>query len=183
MHSPVPLAIAKALSEVASERIAWVRFDFRGVGGSEGSYDAGRGETDDARAAIDAIRQQAPGVPLSLAGHSFGSWVGLRAAAMDGGDGTSAASPGRGRNLVERALLIAPSVRFFEFGQPAGEARFEGPVTIFVGDQDDLLDVAEAQELSARLGATLRVFEGYDHHFLKSRRAMAQAALGVLAPE
>jgi alpha/beta superfamily hydrolase len=169
MHSPVPLAIAKALSEVASERIAWVRFDFRGVGASEGTYDGGRGETDDARAAIDAICQQAPGVPLSLAGHSFGSWVGLRAAAIDGG--------------VERALLIAPSVRFFEFGQPAGEARFQGPITIFVGDQDDLLDVAEAQELSAKLGAALRVFEGYDHHFLKSRRAMAIAALGVLDPE
>jgi alpha/beta superfamily hydrolase len=166
MHSPVPLAIAKALSDHASERVAWVRFDFRGVGASEGSYDAGKGETDDARAAIAMLRQHAPGVPMSLAGHSFGSWVGLRAAAVDGG--------------VEQVLLIAPSVRFFEFGEL--DVPFRGPITLFVGDQDDLLDVAEAQVLSAKLGAALRVFEGYDHHFLKSRRAMAEAALAVLAP-
>ncbi len=171
MHSPVPLAIAKAFADLANDRVAWLRFDFRGVGASEGSYDAGRGEVDDVLAAIDALRREAPGVPMSLGGHSFGSWVGLRAAAAQAGTEGS----------VERVLLVSPSVRFFDFGPEP--IRFPGPITLFVGDQDDLLDVPEAQALAARLGAALRVFEGFDHHFLKSRRAMAEAALPVLAPE
>jgi alpha/beta superfamily hydrolase len=170
MHSPVPLAIAKTLADKASDKVAWLRFDFRGVGASEGQYDEGRGEVDDARAALEALRRHAPGVPLSLAGHSFGSWVGLRAASVDAGDGWS----------PDRVLLLSPSVRFFDFPE---DVRFTGPKTIFVGDQDDLVDVPEAEALAAKLGAALRVFPGFDHHFMKSRRAMAEAALPVLAPE
>src|SRR6185312_17025656 len=50
MHSPVPLAIAKTLTDRASGEVAWARFNFRGVGASLGAYDDGRGEIDDARA-------------------------------------------------------------------------------------------------------------------------------------
>jgi alpha/beta superfamily hydrolase len=171
MHSPVPLSIARALSDAAADKVAWLRFDFRGVGASEGKYDDGKGEVDDARAAIEALRREVPTAPISLGGHSFGSWVGLRAATLQSG----------GAAGVERVLLVSPSVRFFDF-RPE-EARFPGPITVFAGDQDELLDVAEAEALAAKLGATLRVFEGFDHHFLKSRRAMAQAALPVLVPE
>jgi hypothetical protein len=167
MHSPVPLAIARTLSDVARDAVAWARFDFRGVGGSAGVYDDGNGETDDARAVIEHLRGAAPGVPLSVCGHSFGSWVGLRAAARDGG--------------VDRVLLVAPSVRFMDFGDEA--LRFPGQKAIFLGDRDQFCDVEEGRALAARLGATLRIFEGFDHHFMKSRRAMAEAALPFLAPE
>src|SRR5579884_2434456 len=120
MHSPVPLAIAKCLSDAARGRVAWARFDFRGVGGSDGTYDDGRGEVDDTRAVLAEVRRLAPGAPVSVCGHSFGSWVGMRAAARDGG--------------VDRVLLVAPSTRFFSF---AREPRpFEGGVTIFIGDRD-----------------------------------------------
>ena len=51
-----------------------------------------------------------------------------------------------------------------------------GKATIFVGDMDELCDVGEARVLADELGADLRVFEGFDHHFMKSRRAMAEAA-------
>ena len=174
MHSPVPLAVAKILADKAIDRVAWARFDFRGVEDSEGSYDDGRGEVDDALAVLGALRQAAPGAPVSVCGHSFGSWVGLRAAvrapratASDGGN-------------VERVLLVAPSVRFGR-GEP-----LPGPIpraTIFLGDRDELCDVDEARELADELGADLRIFEGFDHHFLKSRRAMAEAALPIIAPE
>jgi len=167
MHSPVPLAIAKTLADRASEVVAWARFDFRGVGESAGTYDDGRGEVDDARAVTEYLRGLAAGVPLTVCGHSFGSWVGLRAAAADGG--------------VERALLIAPSTRFFERWDDA--LRFGGPTTIFLGDEDEFCDLDEGRALAARLGAHLRVFEGYEHYFKKSRRAMAEAALPVIAPE
>ena len=167
MHSPVPLSIAKTLADRASDTVAWARFDFRGVGKSTGTYDDGRGEVDDARAVVAHLRGLASGVPVTVCGHSFGSWVGLRAAAADGG--------------VERVLLIAPSTRFFEGWDDA--LPFGGPTTIFLGDQDEFCDLDEGRALAARLGAELRVFEGYEHYFKKSRRAMAEAALPVLAPE
>jgi alpha/beta superfamily hydrolase len=167
MHSPVPLAIAKTLADKASDSVAWARFDFRGVGQSTGTYDDGRGEVDDARAVVEHMRRLAPGVPISVCGHSFGSWVGVRAAAADGG--------------VDRVLLVAPSTRFFERWDDG--PRFTGPTLIFLGDQDEFCDVDEGRALAARLGAELRVFEGYGHYFKKSRRAMAEAALPFLAPE
>ena len=169
MHSPVPLAIAKTLSDRGRDRVAWVRFDFRGVGASEGSFDDGRGEAEDARAVIEYVRRQLPGASISVCGHSFGSWVGLVAA--------GAAGPG----AVERVLLVAPSVRFFGFGEPA--LVYAGPKTIFLGDRDEFCDVEEGRALAARLGAELRIFEGFDHHFMKSRRTMAEAAVRVVAPE
>jgi hypothetical protein len=55
--------------------------------------------------------------------------------------------------------------------------------TIFVGDRDEFCGVEDARKLAGQLGAELRVFEGSDHHFLKSRRALAEFALPVIAPE
>jgi alpha/beta superfamily hydrolase len=169
MHSPVPLAIAKCLSDRVRLQVAWARFNFRGVGASEGAYDDGCGEVDDARAIIDELARRAPGAPVSVCGHSFGSWVGLRAA---GGDGR-----------VDRVLLLAPSVRLFGFRDPAIAHAFTGRTTIFIGDGDPYCDLDEARALADELGADLRIFEGFDHHFLRSRRAVAEAALSVIAPE
>jgi hypothetical protein len=167
MHSPVPLAIAKELSDEAYDRVAWARFDFRGVGTSEGSYDDGRGEVDDASAVIEHVRRALPRTPITVCGHSFGSWVGLRAAAI---------TPG-----VDRVLLVAPSTRFFSFDHDT--PQFGGHKTIFIGTEDPFCDVDEAQRLADDLGAELKVFAGFDHHFLKSRRAMAKAAFPFVAPE
>jgi alpha/beta superfamily hydrolase len=57
------------------------RFNFRGVGKSEGAYDQARGETEDALAVVEWLRGYLPGAPLVLAGFSFGAYVSLRAAA------------------------------------------------------------------------------------------------------
>lgn len=167
MHSPVPLAIAKTLADRGPELVAWARFDFRGVGGSAGTYDDGRGEVDDARAVVAHLRAAAPGVPVTLCGHSFGSWVALRAAGFE--------------RVVDRVLLVAPSTRFFQFEDDA--FVFAGSKFIFLGDRDEFCDVDEGRALARRLGADLRIFEGFDHHFTKSRRAMAEAAVPVVAPE
>ena len=104
MHSPVPLSLAKVLSDEVQGTVAWARFDFRGVGESEGTYDDGRGEVDDALAVMAELRRVAPGAALSVCGHSFGSWVALRAA-------TTPHSAGAGAP-PDRVLLLAPSVRF-----------------------------------------------------------------------
>ena len=57
-----------------------LRFNFRGVGASEGVYDHGIGEVEDARAALGFLRGQFPALPYSIAGFSFGSGVALRLA-------------------------------------------------------------------------------------------------------
>jgi hypothetical protein len=167
MHSPVPLAIAKYLSEVTREQLAWARFNFRGVGASDGVYDHGRGEVDDASAVLEYLLRAEPGAAVSICGHSFGSAVALGVAARD--------------PRIDRALLIAPSKRLFNLPEPLD--RVSARTTIFIGDRDEFCDIADARELANGLGAELRVFEGFDHHFLKSRRALAEAALPVIAPE
>ena len=65
-----------------------VRFNYRGVGASDGSWDEGRGEVDDALAVIAA--QRVPGLPLVLAGFSFGGYVAAAAAARLPEDGRAA---------------------------------------------------------------------------------------------
>src|SRR5207248_1549882 len=55
-----------------------LRFNFRGAGLSAGKHDRGAGEQGDLRAALDFLAKQIAGVPLLLAGFSFGAWVGLR---------------------------------------------------------------------------------------------------------
>ena len=62
---------------------AVLRFNFRGVGGSEGSFTGGPGEQSDYRAALDYMHARYPGIPLWSAGFSFGSWIALECGAGD----------------------------------------------------------------------------------------------------
>ena len=55
-----------------------LRFNFRGVGGSQGVHDGGAGEVEDARACLEWLRSRYPGLPYTLAGFSFGAGVVLR---------------------------------------------------------------------------------------------------------
>src|ERR1051326_5967971 len=74
MHNKTVFRLATALNEVG---IPTLRFNFRGVGLSSGSYDEGRGEQDDIRSALDELEQRFPNVALCVAGFSFGAWTGL----------------------------------------------------------------------------------------------------------
>jgi uncharacterized protein len=169
MHSPVPLVVAKLLAEKAPFTVGWARFNFRGVGASAGFYDEGKGEVDDALAIVAYMRRAAPAAPITVCGHSFGSAVALRAAAADG--------------RIDRVLLISPSARLFDLSDAVKNVSATTVITIFIGERDELCDVDDARVLAREIGAEIRVFEENDHHFLKSRRALAEAALAVIAPE
>jgi len=80
MHNKVVYNAAKTLDALG---IPVLRFNFRGTGLSGGEHDKGRGEQDDVRVAMDFLASQFRGVPLLMAGFSFGSFVGLRVGCSD----------------------------------------------------------------------------------------------------
>ncbi|HYL38552.1 MAG TPA: alpha/beta family hydrolase [Bryobacteraceae bacterium] len=82
MHNKVVYRIARAMRRAGA---VVLRFNYRGVNLSEGSYDHGVGETEDARAALEFLRVRYPELPFSLAGFSFGSRIILRLGCETGG--------------------------------------------------------------------------------------------------
>ncbi|HMD38510.1 MAG TPA: alpha/beta family hydrolase [Candidatus Acidoferrum sp.] len=80
MHNKVVYQAAKSLDALG---LPVLRFNFRGTGMSEGKHDHGDGERGDVRAALDFLAAEYPGIPLLVAGFSFGCWVGLRAGCED----------------------------------------------------------------------------------------------------
>lgn len=107
-----------------------VRFNFRGVGASEGSFDDGYGETDDLFAVVEWVRQTRPDDELWLGGFSFGAYIATRAAL----------------NLkLGQLISIAPPVDRYEFGNLP---RPECPWLIVQGDEDDVVS-ADAVRLYA----------------------------------
>lgn len=118
LHNKVVTMTARALNELG---LATVRFNFRGVGQSEGSFDNGRGETLDLLAVTDWVRAVRPDDALWLAGFSFGSWVALLGA----------------RHLpVKQMISIAP---------PVGLRSFDGvlpppcPWLVVQGEADEIV--------------------------------------------
>jgi uncharacterized protein len=81
MHFKVVFRAARALQHAG---VAALRFNFRGVGRSEGVHDHGQGEQDDVRAALAEAERRFPGLPLVLGGFSFGSNMALRVGCGDG---------------------------------------------------------------------------------------------------
>jgi hypothetical protein len=80
MHNKVVYQTAKTLHRFG---LPVLRFNFRGVGMSAGLHDQGEGEQGDVSAALDFLASEYSGIPLLLAGFSFGSWVGLRVGCSD----------------------------------------------------------------------------------------------------
>lgn len=79
MHNKVVYRLARGLRKAGA---VVLRFNYRGVNLSEGAYDHGAGETEDARACLEWLRSRYPHLPAMIAGFSFGSRVALRIAAQ-----------------------------------------------------------------------------------------------------
>lgn len=145
MRTKVVFRTARLLSERFS--LAALRFNFRGVGASEGEYDGGAGETEDLVAAAAWLRALQPGGPFVLAGFSFGSLCALRAAAR----------------LAPRVLLLigVPVDR----DEPAGTVPKDTRVVWIQGGHDEFSAVARAREIATARGWTFLVVPGADHFF------------------
>jgi len=146
MTNKVVHMVARALQE---QGLATLRFNFRGVGRSQGQYDEGDGETADALAVIAWGRARWPELSLTLAGFSFGSMVALRAAAV--------ARP-------VRVITVAPAVANPGY---ADIQRPDCPWLILQGEADELVDYRAVQAFTGRFSPppTLRLFPGVDHFF------------------
>ncbi len=127
-----------------------VRFNFRGVGDSAGSYDEGRGELDDALAVIDWAQRRWADAPLVLAGFSFGSAIALRASHVRRASGLTLVAPPVGR-IMDASLRIPDDL----------------PALVVQGAQDELVD---AEQVLAWVneqppGVTMAMLEDADHFF------------------
>ena len=146
MDNPVVVRAAQVAREVG---LSTLRFNFRGVGGSAGTHDEGRGEQDDVRAALETLRAASPEGSLGLAGYSFGAWVSSRVA--------DSASD------LDALCLIAPPVKMFDFDAVAPGRR---DLLVVAGTRDPYCPIADLDRLAARLpdGSVARI-EGADHFF------------------
>jgi alpha/beta superfamily hydrolase len=164
MHNKVAHTLARSF--VRSD-FAALRFNFRGTEGSEGEYDHGAGELDDALAVLDWMREQQPGVPLWLAGFSFGAAISVRAAV---------ASP------VDGLVSVAPAIYRF-----AGnlEGQPDCPWLIIQGDEDELVEVDETVEWvdSLEPGPELLVLRGAEHFFHGRLNDLRTAVMEFIARE
>jgi alpha/beta superfamily hydrolase len=118
MDNKVITTLARAFDESA---YVTVRFNFRGVGQSAGTYDSGKGELDDCSAVLDESLRRFSALPWSLAGFSFGAFVAARAALQ---------------RRPEHLVLIAPPVGRFELPTPVS---FSCPTLVCQGNQDDVV--------------------------------------------
>jgi hypothetical protein len=157
MTNKVAHTVARAFT---AHGAATLRFNFRGVGASAGSYDDGRGETDDLLAVVGYARARFPDLPLWLGGFSFGSFVALR--------GHSAAG-------AARLVTIAPPVGRWDFG---GLEPPRCPWLVVQGDQDDLVDHrAVAQWLAPMPAAPRLVLLAGAEHFFHGRLHEVKSAI------
>jgi len=145
-----------------------VRFNFRGVGRSAGTWDEGRGELEDARAVLAAVHGdgQPPGFPLILAGFSFGAAIAAQLAAR-----LAARQP------VAPLLLVGPAVQNFTVPPvPAGSL-------VVHGEDDDVVPLSAVLDWARPQGLPVTVVPGSGHFFHGQLPLLKQLVVdALLAP-
>ena len=131
MHTKVVFQAAKALTRIGC---VVLRFNFRGVGRSAGTWDNGRGEMDDYRAAVDFVSARYPELELWAAGFSFGSYIAMTAGADD--------------DRMCALIGIAPPVNRYEYASVKLSTK---PKFIVHGESDELIPLKAVREFYARL--------------------------------
>jgi uncharacterized protein len=129
-----------------------VRPNFRGVGKSDGQYDKGQGEVEDMMDIVRFVMGHYEGLPIFLAGFSFGAYVQHRVAQQV---------------PHEKLLLIAPAVNLYEF-QPVPSTTL-----IIHGDRDELVPLVETKRFAEASGASFSIIAGADHFFHKKLKELS----------
>jgi len=147
MDSPVVAELAWAITRAGH---ATLRFNYRGVGASEGSWSGGAGEIADCEAALDQLKETTGAPELALAGYSFGAWAATEAA--------------RRRADVGALVLVAPPTKLFDF-TPLREVAAR--VLVIRASEDALCDPVQVAAAIEPLGPRAEevVVQGADHFF------------------
>ncbi|MBY0235758.1 MAG: alpha/beta fold hydrolase [Burkholderiaceae bacterium] len=143
MDNKVVQTLARAFVELG---LRTVRFNFRGIGKSEGGWDEGRGEIDDALAVLQALRE--PGEPLVLAGFSFGGYVASQAALR---------LPEEQR--AQRLVLVGPATSRFD------TAAVPADTLVIHGEQDDVVPLSSVLDWARPQSLPITVVPGVGHFF------------------
>lgn len=143
--------------------VAALRFNFRGVGNSEGTYDEGRGERDDLLAVVAWAKQMFPRLPLWFSGFSFGAGVALHTVEQAG---------------AEKLLLVAPPLNLYPDLRKINQINI--PWSVLMGDEDEVVPFALVSEWveEQKLPPDFRVFSGASHFFHGRLVELRQAVEG-----
>jgi alpha/beta superfamily hydrolase len=168
MNAPLLLALTE---ELAGRGWAVLRFNFRGIGASEGEPSTGRAEVADARGALAELRKRYPSLPDAIAGWSFGAAVAVRVAAAD--------------PSLAACVAIAPAVEAkpdVTEGLPApDEIEVRVPILIVCAANDHLVDLDDAKAWSARVPtSSIEVLAGANHFFWGKYDNLAATAADFL---
>ena len=146
MQNKVVHTLARSFAELGMRTL---RFNFRGVGRSAGSYNGGDGESDDLAAVAGWARDRYPQAETWFAGFSFGAYVALRVAA---------------RWPVSRVVLVAPPVNLYDFSALPSPGR---TAIVIHGDEDEIVPIRGVEDWIASLQAppALFVIHGASHFF------------------
>ncbi len=158
MDHPV---ITTAMEAASQEGFSTLRFNFRGVGESEGSYGEGIGERQDVKAVTDYLylRLKDNHSPLILVGYSFGAWAGFPIAIEDG--------------RFEAMVGIAPPLEIYDFGFLKGCKKKK---LFIAGNRDLFCPPSRFEKWYQQLEEpkSLVVIPGADHFFLFHTRFLIQ---------
>ena len=147
MHTKALYRAGRALNEVG---LRTLRFNFRGVGCSTGTYDDGIGEEEDVRAALDWLESGLRLHPLVVGGLSFGSMVGMAVAVND--------------PRVVALVAMGTPIHIYDYSYLA---RTSKPVLVVQGEHDEFGSAQEVSEVLGKLGnhVTVRSVRGAGHLF------------------
>ncbi|MEO7743612.1 MAG: alpha/beta fold hydrolase, partial [Usitatibacter sp.] len=159
MDNKVITTLAKVFVEAG---IAAYRFSFRGVGATEGAHDEGRGEAEDMLRVIEHARREAPGVPLHLAGFSFGGAVAVRSSASADFSQLVLVAPGF-RRITAQGMGAAPDPADPRLG---AIGRHTTANTLVVhGDLDETVPLSDSIAWATARDVPVAVVPGGEHFF------------------
>jgi hypothetical protein len=146
MYNNVVEALQKAF---AAKNYSTLRFNFRGVGGSTGVYDEGRGEQEDIFSVCEYLKKHGK-TKLFLAGYSFGAWVGSKVLEES-------------KNPFAAAICVSPPINYFNFSWD----NLNNRINLFIcGDCDQFCRLDVLIKIAQKINSPVEIIRDADHFYL-----------------